>query len=530
MRKIKFAFFLLAMISMIAGTGCKKFLDQKPISTVPPESFWKDRNDAKNWMAGIYNSLQTTLSLSYIDWGEVRSDNLRVGGTGNAQLTMITNTLSANDADINSITTWTNLYVTISLCNYGIKYLPQMITQNVGGGAAEYKDFLGQCYGLRALMYFYALRVWGKVPVLTEPVESVNQQTAFPRSPVADVKKRIQDDIAESLKTVGATSTTLASTLSGTATSPKFYLLKAAVYALQTDVHMWFQEYDGALTASQNFIGLAGANSWVNNINEWKSIFLDPATSPETVFNLYWSATERGGGVGVCSRLGSSSNTNNYEATTEMYLSLKERVDPVTNKTIDGRYWAYWDTVTLNTTQLYDDAVAALGKFASWRTVPGAGFNFQGVNDCDVKVPVYRYADIMLLRAEALNQKGQYQQALDIVNKVRSRVGYTVQAKLTDYPVDIKKGIELTLLRERQFEFIGEGKRWFDLCRIGKIYDYTNAGYDYLRATMNPLLATRSGAIQYKDLNMGRILFPINSNMFNANRKLGGDQNPPYDE
>ncbi|MEO8404186.1 MAG: hypothetical protein ABI480_06310, partial [Chitinophagaceae bacterium] len=72
--------------------------------------------------------------------------------------------------------------------------------------------------------------------------------------------------------------------------------------------------------------------------------------------------------------------------------------------------------------------------------------------------------------------------------------------------------------------------RWFDLCRIDKIYDYTDAGYGYLRETMNPLIAARTGGIQYAGDNMGRILYPINSAMFNANPKLRGDQNPPYDE
>ena len=136
----------------------------------------------------------------------------------------------------------------------------------------------------------------------------------------------------------------------------------------------------------------------------------------------------------------------------------------------------------------------------------------------------------MLLRAEALNQKEKYQEALNIVNKVRSRVGYTVQAKLTDYAGDIKRGIQLTILKERQLEFLGEGKRWFDMIRIDKIYDYTNSGYQYLREIMNPMLTNRTGAILYEDENMGRILYPINSAMFDANSKLRGDQNPPYDE
>jgi starch-binding outer membrane protein, SusD/RagB family len=523
MKTRKIATIIFAVMVVVAGVNCKKFLDQKPISTASPETFWKDKSDADTWMSGIYNSLQTTLSTSYIDWGEVRSDNLRVGGTGNAQLTMITNTLSANDADINGITRWTNLYTTISLCNFGIKYLPKMIEKDIGGASASYKEYIGQCYALRALMYFYGLRVWGKLPLHTEPIETLTQPLELPRSSIADVKKRIQDDINESLKTI------LNTTGLGNAASQKYYMTKGAVYALQTDVHMWFQEYDAALTASQNFMNTVGSNNWVTNITQWKAIFTDPANSPETVFDLYWSSTERGGGIGICSRIGSSSNTNNYEATTDLWLKIKNRTNAL-GQTIDGRYWAYWDTVAMQTQQQYDDAVAQIGKYFPWKTVPGAGFIFQGNSDCEAKLPIYRYADIMLLRAEALNKKGQYQQALDIVNKVRSRVGYTVQAQLTDYTGDITAGIENTILEERQIELLGEGKRWFDLTRIGKIYDYTDAGYQYLRGIMNPILATRTGAIQFQGENMGRILFPINSDAFNANRKLVGDQNPPYDE
>ncbi|HEX6179937.1 MAG TPA: RagB/SusD family nutrient uptake outer membrane protein [Chitinophagaceae bacterium] len=524
MKTTKILFIILVAATIVTGAACKKFLDKQPISTASPATFWKDRSDANTWMAGVYNSLQSALSSNYIDWGEVRSDNLRVGGTGNAQLTMITNTLSANDADINGITRWTSIYTTISLCNYGIKYMPQMIQQDVGGGAASFREYLAQCYALRALSYFYALRVWGRVPLHVVPIESLTQPTELPRSPIADIKKRILDDITEALKTA-KTTTDLAP-----ATGQKYYMTLGAIYALKTDVHMWFQEYDDALTASQSFINTVGANNWVTNIAQWKSIFTDPANSTETVFNLYWSATERGGGVGVCSRIGSSSNTNNYEATTDLWLKIKNRVDPVTGKTTDGRYWAYWDTVSYNTQQLYDDAVAQIGKYYPWRTAPGAGFIFQGNSDCDAKIPIYRYADIMLLRAEALNKKGQHQPALDIVNKVRSRVGYLVQAKLSDYTGDITAGIEQTILEERQIELLGEGKRWFDMSRIGLIYNYTDAGYGYLRQIMNPILASRTGGILYQGENMGRILFPINSDAFNANPKLVGDQNPPYDE
>ncbi len=126
MKQIKIVTFAALLLSIgVVLPGCKKFLTQDPISTVSPNRFWQDQNDANTWMAGIYNQMQSTLSSAFFDWGEVRSDNVRVGGTGNAQQTMISNTLSGNDADINGITNWTNLYTTISLCNYGIKYFPK---------------------------------------------------------------------------------------------------------------------------------------------------------------------------------------------------------------------------------------------------------------------------------------------------------------------------------------------------------------------------------------------------------------------
>lgn len=518
MRKIRLTIILAGVLGIVMAVGgCKKFLQEDPISTLAPETFWKTETDATTWMAGIYNSLQTTLRSNWFDWGEVRADNMRVGGTGNAQLTMITNTLSSNDADINGTTRWTDLYTTISLCNYGIKYFPQMIEQNVEGKAATYEDYLGQCYGLRALMYFYALRVWGGVPVHIDPITSLSQNTELPRSSVDELKTRIKEDIDKSLQTIGSSKTL------------KYYMQKGAVYALKTDVHMWFQEYDDALSASDQFQAASGA-SWINGIAAWKDIFINPAASPETVFNLFWSAPERGNAVGICQKIGSSSNTNQYEATTALWLSFKNRVDTNTNKTIDGRYWAMWDTVTMFDEATYDAAVAQIGKFFPWKAAPGAGFTLQGNSDCDAKLPIYRYADILLLRAEALNKKGRYQEALDIVNKVRNRVGYTMNALLSDYTGDITAGIERTILTERQLELVGEGKRWFDMMRIGTIYHYDNTGYGYLREIMNPILASRTGAIPFDGVNMGRILFPINSDMFDANPKLVGHQNPPYDE
>ena len=515
---IKLSIAILIAGALGTGIGCDKFLDEEPISTIVPGDFWKDSADATTWMAGVYHQLQSTLRNNWFDWGEVRSDNVRAAGTGNAQLTMVSNTLSANDADINGITRWTDLYNTVSLCNYGIKYYPELIKTNFKGGVAKYRNYLGQCYGIRALMYFYGLRVWGRLPIHTIPIESIDQPKNFKRSDIAAVKQRIMEDIDLALANIG------------TATTQKYYMQRSAILALKTDVHMWFQEYPEALDAANKCIAASGC-SWVTSTQEWKDMFIDPSRSKETIFNIYWSAVERGEGVGICSKLGSSSNTNQYAISTGIFSELREHTDPVSGKRIDGRFWSQWDTVTYSQPELYDDGGPQMGKFYPWADKPGGKFTFEGAGECSAKIPVYRYADIQLLKAEALNKLDKPQEALDIVNQVRARVGYTTQAKLTDYdPTQLKDLIEITILKERQLEFLGEGKRWFDMCRIGKIYDYSDAGYLYLRNIMNPLITRRVGGIPYTGINNYRILYPINSDAFNANPELRRDQNLPYDE
>lgn len=519
MKKIKYIVIVfLGTMLLVNSSGCNSFLEKDPIETIEPDNFWNSQKDVTAFMAGIYNSLQVTLRTNWFDWGEVRSDNVNRAGTGTAQTKLLNNVLAANDNDLNAVTNWSNLYRTISLCNVAIERLPAMIENNVAAGEVLYRDQLGQAYAIRALMYFYALRVWGGVPIVTQPISSVTQELNFPRSSVAEVKVQILADITKALESIGGNA------------AQKYYIQRQGVYALKTDVHMWFQEYPEAIAASNNVTGF----SWVNNANEWKNIFLTPEGSTETIFNLFWNAAEFDNqGIGVCQKIGSGSNTSQYVINSDVVAKYYERVDPLTNKKLDGRLWNSVDTLLYPDQFTYEANVNRYGKFMAVNPVTG-GFDYVGNDQCSVKLPIYRYADVMLLRAEALARTNSHQAALDIVNRVRSRVGYTVPALLSDYSgtqEEIGIAIQRTVLEERQLELIGEGKRWFDLSRIGRIYDYTLNGYEYLREIMNPILQARAGAVVYDTDNaMGRILYPINSDVINANPLLKGSQNPPYTE
>jgi hypothetical protein len=517
--KTKNILITLLAVLILGGTGCN-ILDKEPVSSIGPEGFFRNRKDANAYMAGIYNSLQNTLRTNYFDWGEVRSDNVQAAGTGTSQAKLVNNVLAANDSDLDAVTRWNDLYRTISLCNVAIETFPNLIANNVDAGEAVYKDQLGQAYAIRALMYFYALRVWGGTPIVNDAVTSITQEFTFPRATVQQMKAQILSDIDQSLAVIGGN------------TATKFYIQRAGVFALKTDVHMWFQEYPEALAASApaNFTGY----NYISNPSQWKSIFTAPEGSSETIFNLFWNFVEANNrGIGVCQKIGSQSNTSQYKIRPEVVNTYYNRVNPTTQAKLDARLWLSIDTILNPTVLSYTIANSQYGKFMEINPIT-RGFIYQANNDCSVKIPIYRYADVMLLRAEALARTFNFSGALSILNTIRSRVGYNVPALLSDYSgsnEDIAKAIQRTILEERQLELIGEGKRWFDLCRIDDTYNFTTSGYEYLRIVMNPVLAARGGAVQFdSDLNMGRILYPINSANINANPLLKGNQNPPYSE
>ena len=84
---------------------------------------------------------------------------------------------------------------------------------------------------------------------------------------------------------------------------------------------------------------------------------------------------------------------------------------------------------------------------------------------CEVAYPIYRYTDMMLLQAEARARQGKWGEALELVKSVRDRAGLNT---LTENDFASEDEVVNYILRERQVELAGEGRRWFDLLRTGK--------------------------------------------------------------
>jgi hypothetical protein len=516
-------------------------LEIDPISSVSPNIYWQSQDDATFWMAGIYHQMQMVLNYNIFDWGEARTDNVDKSGTGIAQTNLTNNQLSStgNSTTVN----WKELYNCISLCNFGLKYFPRMIEENIDGAEAVYSEYMGQCYAMRALMYFYGLRVWGRLPIVPYAVESTSQEMLFPRSGISEVKAQIIRDIREALKTIS------------TDNSRKFYLNKSSVLALLTDVYAWFQEYERVIEVSDTFLTVTNCQ-WVSSPNEWKNIFITPQNSNETIFSMYWDYLESGNNQ-VARYIGCSNYDALFVVRGEYLQKLIDRQDSI-NRWVDCRYWHCFDTVKYKRVSSYTGISRKFGKFVPWDpNVVNTGnengaFVYPGNNEANYLMPVYRYADVMSLRAEALALTGRYAESLDILKTMRSRAGYVpvIENDSTNYmeyydKFGSQKGKRLqeVILDERQIEFLGEGKRWYDLCRIGKTICsapyYDQAGppyripsdyYEYLRSKVNIEALGRDDLVEFEGNNINRVLFPIISGAFTANPLLRGDQNYPYDE
>lgn len=142
--------------------------------------------------------------------------------------------------------------------------------------------------------------------------------------------------------------------------------------------------------------------------------------------------------------------------------------------------------------------------------------------DSEFSLIMMRMANIMLLRAEALNQLGDGNGALEIVNTIRSRVGYLKDSKQEVSDVNNVNEVENIILQERQLELWGEGYRWFDLMRTGRLFE-----------VMDPIYSARqeeAGVTVTGFGDMGTQYWPIHYGEFESNSALLGDQNKPYSE
>src|SRR5690625_4595831 len=314
MKKIVIKLLILSGVFILFNSCTKDLLDKKPISSLPAEGFYENIDDARAGIYGIYNAVQGAFRINFAYWGEGRADNVKTTHSGD-ELNLIQNNLN----DAMSSASWINLYNIISRANYAIKYIPGI--ENDGDNSYK-KQLVGQARALRALAYFYLVRVWGNVPLIVKPYTSRKQELFVKRTD----KEKVLDQIEEDLKFAADHCVEKFNN-----ENDRIMFTQGAANALLTKVYMWRHKYEKAVQSS----ALVMKNDLYTlepSIGDWSHIFTK-GESKESIFEIAYEDGQATNSLRVLYAIGSDAIYTPSDKFKSSYESGDRRISYVYDTT-----------------------------------------------------------------------------------------------------------------------------------------------------------------------------------------------------
>ena len=506
---------VLSVLLVFGLESCNNWLDLKPESEIVLEDFWQTESQATSVLAAGYRGLTTDACMErMIVWGELRSDNVIAGkDTRDAMLKV----LNVNITPTNPYADWSSFYSVINYCNTFLNYAPSVVTKDQNFTATKLHTMEAEALTLRALSYFYLVRAFNEVPLILNPSISDAQNYKVPKSTERVILDQIIKDLLQAQ--------TYAKSSYGTEAFDKGRVTLNAVNSLLADVYLWDQQYVNCIAMcdrvlSDKTLKLVEGDKVLTNVfctgNSTESIFElqfdDNVQVNNAVRNYY--------GYGVGSNglvLGSLS----FPVYLEMgqYSPFNYSMSGGVESDKDVRYTDFIMQYGSNQTIYNIFKYVGIKRFL---TSIGTN-NYFPLRSTTPNWIVYRLSDVMLMKAEALTQldgKSNLIDALALVNTTYTRSNPT--STPLDSTVYNSKGVMAQLvLRERQREFLFEGKRWFDLMRLAR---RTNSPTSILGFVGPKLTGT-----QYSRMSIMESLYmPVPQSDIDINPDL--IQNPFYDD
>lgn len=449
--KRKLIIIILSAVSFL-HTGCKKFLSVDPPYAQDAENYFQSPEDFERALTGAYDMLQGSFVSFWI--GEIASDNAIAGGESvndSQGLHQIDNmTHGGVNNELRNIMRWN--YTGITRVNYIMEN-----KDNIDFPGKEH--MLAEAKFLRAYYYFELVKFFGDVPLIIDKRIGIEEARQFPRTPKAEVYAQIEQDLAA------------AATVLSPVAAQKGRATKGAAQALLGKVYLYQNKFTEA-AAIFDEIRNSGLYSLISDYSQLFSASNE--NNSETVFDIQYSGLEGGSyGCLICLEGNAApgfqgirqytgpvyGDGNSYNLPTQELFNAFSPIDPRRGHTIldiDAFIAAQPDPSSITY------AIGAGGHTGYYNNKYIKRQGEIGLPDNDLTSPVnyrvIRYADVLLMAAEAHFQLGNNQIAQQLVNQVRVRAG------VPGIPVQSLNDI----YKERRFELSGEGHRFFDLVRTGQ--------------------------------------------------------------
>ena len=493
--------------ALIIGSGCSDFLSEEDPSNIAPETFFKVPEDAEAAVYGIYENLRF-----HADGAGIFVSNFQMldALSGTAE------TETGQNADLNTLYSfqhtgdnlllsqwWRQLYDGIANANLAIAKIPEIPLIL----PADQTKWVGHARFLRAFHYFWLVRLWGDVPIITEPIYFWTDPNVTPsRASTESVYQLIEEDLlaAEAANFPMTNATGLASQIAVKSLLAQVYLTMAG-----QPLNKGATYYQKAADKAKEVIDYATANPLHVGLFPAYNDLHNPSLENrlEHIFMIQYAAGIANAGYQDKFLPNNTNITASGEVGTTVpranFLDSYETGDKRADEKgfyfkeyfLDGGTGA---PLTLNRFYVYKHFdIPANGAPGSPGT-GNSGFNY----------PLIRYAEILLLYAEAQNEVGgaPSADAYNALKAIRDRAGLLTPAIGTFSQTTFRDAV----LRERLHELSYEGITWFDMIRLQKVYDSANDVFvDFVGADMNGV-----------DLLAKHLLLPLPAADFRNNPNL----------
>lgn len=479
---------VLALMLSLPFYACEKFLDLKPVGNGiyiqnTSDTVYRTANEVEAALAGVYSDYKNEYwELDYFVNGDAQSDDAYAGADNPANFQIDDYRLDATNTNVSR--DWAYLYGTIGRANVVINNVE--IVPDPSMGEQRKKEIKGEASFIRAMMYFEAVQLWGDIPLQLKEVTVVSAELLpeiypqlFPaRAPKEEVYAQIIADLEYAIANVK------------TAQVHKGYATKGAANALLAKVY-----------------SAAEPKDWGKVIQYCDAVINGGYTLlPE--YDMLWD----------------NQNENSSEAIFEINYEGTNTDANWGASMFSGMDWKKFNIPSNDLVKAFDDendmirknsSIVFLDVTGKWSDANWPQTNYPFINKYRLITSpspqnyiILRLADILLLKAEALNEQGDVSGAAALVNQVRSRVD------LPNTTASSEDAMRLAIEKERRLELAFEGHRWFDLKRSGRAIQ-----------VMNSAIGSDGSPYGYNLVETG-LVWPIPQSELDKNELL--TQNPNY--
>lgn len=439
----------LYIVMLFVIVGCSKsFIDIRPESTTTTDLLYQSDSDFQDAVNAVYTALQSQYA-DYWMFADVASEDVTQEVVKNDPWFFV-DAFAMQDNNPVLSTTWSNYYIAITRANLVLRHIVDIDAASL----SNYDRHIGESRFLRALAYFDLVRIFGDVPHVTQPLSSNEAYTTVRASAANIYRDIIIPDLLEAAERlpasysgghVGRATSGAAKALLGRVylTIHEFELAENALREVTTMGYRLLDDYNALFDYSQNehhseyIFDIEYEEGMGNQGSVFTHRFMPNSSAMADFYGI------RGGEL---------AETFSPSAALRALFSEEDDRRMVTVGVAGGFHDAEGNFVRLP---------AATSQNYTLKYVTPVNL----VNDSRANWKVIRYADVLLMYAEALNENGKSAEAMGPLNEVRRR------ANIAELDPANQADTRELIYRERRLELSFEGHRWFDLIRTGRAFE-----------------------------------------------------------